>query len=150
MINKQVVAFPAETVLFFALFVARPETNITNDHMMHIEVDLEVLNANAVTGGSLTGNREIGINDLEFRLERNCPRDAENNGPRTFHFTRSTETAGSLIVEIGYLNHFATAAAQGELAESFSSRERRGTVGTKITNHHLAGSIVVLYVAEPT
>src|SRR5262245_30819948 len=100
--------------------------------MLRVEIHLVILNANAVAGRGLASNCQIGVDDLEFGLERDCTRDAKNDGSRPFRPARSAETARAVVVEIGHLDHPTTAAADGVLAKPFRAGERRRSSGKQV------------------
>src|SRR5204863_9666814 len=65
-INNDVRAFATKAVLFFARSVARPEAEVSDDQIMGVEVDLEVLDANAVAGRGLPRYGQVRMNDFKL------------------------------------------------------------------------------------
>jgi hypothetical protein len=60
-----------------------------------------IRDADAVAGGRLTGDRDIGIFNIEIALELDGAGHAKNHDARPAGFDGGAQTAGAAVVEIG-------------------------------------------------
>ena len=92
----------------------------------------------AFAGGSLAGDREVGISDADFAGEIDAAGDVEHDGSRPAGGDGLAEAAGAGVVEIGDVNHLAAASAGRDGAPTFGAGKggdgvaRHGRMATQV------------------
>src|SRR5439155_7256886 len=101
--------------------VADADTEVAEDYVMRPDLDAMIAEHDSWSGGVLAINGEEGFLDGESGFQRNRAARAENDGARSGGFHRSTQTAGSGIVRIIYVNSAAASASGSKGAETFGT-----------------------------
>ena len=116
--RHRVVALIGRLVL-----VAQANPQVANDDVGGaVNQERVVLETNAVAGGGLPGNGEVGPFDLQLMLELNRAAHVEHDGPRSAHCAKSLpQRTGSGVVQIRDVIHIAAASAFGEPAKTFGA-----------------------------
>src|SRR5688572_29149671 len=150
MVDDDLVAIAAKAILLLAALIAGTETHIPDDEVRGVEIDLVILDANAIAGRGLAGDGEIGVANLEFRFERDSARNAEDHEARPLGLDGRAKAARPTVIEIRNLDRPPAAPAGSVFAKTFSAG-KCGRVGwTQIRQRHRACQIVILQVTAPT
>ena len=150
MVDHNVIAAAAEAVLLLPFLIARPEPQVTHDHLRGVEGDLIGLNADAVARRRLARDREKRLANLQLRLERDRPRHAKHHRARPLRQHRRPKTPRSGAVQVSRLEHFSPAAAHRGFAKSLHPGKRRRVVRSQIAQRDRPRPPVVAHIAQPS
>jgi len=78
--------------------LATPESHITDHDVVRIYKNGLSSDANSVSGGCLTRDRQIGRDNRETFLEMNNPRNVENNDSRPGGFASLAQRAWPTVI----------------------------------------------------
>ena len=107
-------------------FVAQPEAQETNYHVVGLNNHRKIFEANAITRCTLSGNGQIAIFNPKFRFQRDCTRNFKHNNSRTGLIYSPSQSAGSTVVsQFCDIEHRASPSAGGVHSIAFSSRKSR-------------------------
>ena len=108
---------------FFLQGISRAETEVADNHLVRIEIDTLVLDADALAGRGLPGQGDIGVSDFELGLEGNEAGHPEDHNPWPLRFTRRPKAPRPGIIQVGHCDDSSTTAPDGFSAKSLRTRE---------------------------
>jgi hypothetical protein len=112
-----------------SLGLAAAYAEVPQDDVVRVDIDRGIGQTNAVAGGGLSRDRDVGILDVDVAGELDDARDAEDDDPRALGFDGGAEAARAVVGERGDLND-ATAATAGRVhAAAPGAGERRDALG---------------------
>src|SRR5690606_9987833 len=83
----------------FAHTAANPQ--VANDDVASVDVERSTSQTDAVPGGGLPRDGDVGVVDIEVALQANNPGNAKHNDARTLGGNSFAKAAGATVVEIG-------------------------------------------------
>ncbi len=115
-------------VVLGLLLVPHPAADETDNDVAGMNPERVILQADTVAGGGLTGNGEISLLDLQLFLKRDGSGHVKNNGERALGILNAIaeRTLGVVVVQGRHMVNLAPAAAGGEHAAAFCTRESTG------------------------
>src|ERR1043165_8758085 len=96
--DRVATAIAAESIIRNARRGTGPETHVTNNDVVCVEIHLMIPNTDTIAGRRLPRNRDKWILDFYLRLQRNRPGNTKDDGSRPIGRTRLTKTARSSII----------------------------------------------------
>ena len=136
-IDDDAFAFPAaKRVQLDIGRISRANSQIADDDVVRPRKgESIVLQADAIAGCRLTGDRDVAVLQLEVRLEGDVAGNAKDHRAGSFLIQRCPQAAGTGVVQVRHGNYAPAAAARGDRTEAFRSGEcrdgrggRRGSV----------------------
>ena len=124
MVDDDVVAgLDRDCVVFDAGIVARPHTQIANDHVVRMNIKPVAAQGDAVTRRCLPCNRYLSPVDIKVALKVDDAGDLEHDGTRTLPDDGLPQAPGTAVGEVRYLDDPPAAAADSKPAKSLCSRK---------------------------
>src|SRR4051812_38019271 len=151
MVNDRLAATAAaKTVVRNARRVAWPETHVTNDDVVCIEIHLMVANTYAITGRRLSRDRDKWVRYFYLRLQRNRPGHAKHYDPRSFGRTCRAKAAGPAIIKIRDRDHSPAAPSDRIFPKAFSPLKSRRVIGPEVLHCNFRFFEIVCKVVQPS
>jgi hypothetical protein len=136
MIDHDVLAKNAAQAVFLQpVAVSQTNAQETQNHIVSVYDDRIVTDTNAVSGRTLTGNRDIGIADYQRRFEFDIAGYPENHDAWSCSLNGGSQASGPIVAEMGYLHDLAAAPARRKTAETFGFGEGQG-LGARRARYH--------------